>query len=175
MLQAAGTVQHAPLQLHATVLALQPRVFALQPSVPHLSHFTVSADSASVVFSNICVRRITYPNRPRTYTVHYFVSFRPPAALPFPPPHRTDAADAAHVTPRTTRPVPSLVTVLDGTQAEARQHRVPLRALAQVRPAAAREGAERISRPPVTPPWAPPHVDRQARLQRPAAIRERPV
>ncbi len=136
----------------------------MQPSVPHLSHFTVSADSASVVFSNICVRRTTYPNRPRTYTVHYFVSFRPPAALPSPPPHRASAADAAHVTLRMTRPVSSLVTVQGGTQAEARQHRVPLRALVQVRPAAAREGVERISRPSVTPTWAPPHVDRQARL-----------
>jgi hypothetical protein len=145
------------LQQHATVLALQP-------SVPHVSHFTVSADSASVVYSNICVRRITYPNRPRTYTVHYFVSFRPPAALPSPPLHRANAANAAHVTPRTTRPVPSFVTVPDGTQADARQHRVPLRALAQVRPAAARESVERISRPSVTPTWAPPHVDKQARL-----------
>ncbi len=78
--RAAGSTHRAT----ATAAQLHAAVLALQPSVPHLSRSCVSADSASVVYSNICVRRITYPNRPRTYTVHYFVSFRPPAASPIP-------------------------------------------------------------------------------------------
>ncbi len=156
-------MQHAPLQPHATVLALQPSVLALQPSVPHLSHFTIGRLGVGRLLEHL--RAPDHLPEPAAHVHRALLREIPPARrTPIPPPHLANAADAAHVTLRTTRPVPSLVRVLGGTQAEARQHRVPLRALVQVRPAAAREGVVRISRPPVTPPWAPPHVDRQARL-----------
>ena len=143
---------------------MQPRVLVLQPNVPHLRPFhRLGRLGVGRLLEHL--RAPDHLPEPAAHVHRALLRELPPARrTPIPLPHRADAADAAHATPRTTRPVPSFVTVPDGTQAEARQHRAPLRALAQVRPAAAREGVERISRPPVTPPWAPPHVDRQARL-----------
>ncbi len=113
-------------QLHATVLALQPRVLALQPSVPHLRSFhRLGRLGVGRLLEHL--RAPDHLPEPAAHVHRALLRELPPARrTPIPPPHRADAADAAHATPRTTRPVPSLATVLDSTQAEARQHRVPL-------------------------------------------------